>query len=125
MFESIIALTSSNIHRIQSMKLLKSFASFNWTSVQIEINCRPRRNQKGPFSFQYKEFANPPKKMLRCKRTPLESIILKGVITESALELTCIIKDNTSRWLEATIKGKNKSTVNVIEKQLLTIFKLK
>ncbi|MHA1266953.1 MAG: hypothetical protein ACTSRS_17075 [Candidatus Helarchaeota archaeon] len=123
MFESIIALTSSNIQRIKSMKFLKTFASFNWTKVQIEINCRPRRKHNGPFSFQYTNFDMPPNKMIKCRKTPLESIRIMGEISNSKIELTCIFSEGTSRWVEAKIESQNKAMVNIIEKQLLNILK--
>ena len=125
MFKSIIALTSSNIKRIKSVKFLKTFSSFNWSSVQVEVNCRPRKKHNGPISIQYTDFNTHPNKMIRCKKTPLESIILKGTIGNSHLEITCIFSNGSSQWVEAKIISQNKSMVNIIEKQLLNIFKLK
>lgn len=125
MFESIIALPSSNTRRIKSVKFLKTFASFNWNSVQVEINCRPRKKHNGPFTIRYTDFNSPPNKMIRCKHTPLESIRIKGSISYSNLEITCIFSEGTSRWVEAKIEGENKAMVNIIEKQLLNIFRLK
>ncbi len=123
MFETIIALTSSNIRKIKSVKFLKSFASFNWSSVQIEINCRPRKKMNGPFSIQYNDFTQSPKKMVRCKKTPLESIKIKGMINNSKLEITCIFDNGITQWFEAKIEGENKNIVEIIEQQLLNIFK--
>ena len=125
MFKSIIALTSSNTKRIKSVKFLKTFSSFNWSSVQVEVNCRPRKKHNGPISIQYNNFNTHPNKMLRCKKTPLESIIVKGTIGNSNLEITCIFSGGSSQWVEAKIVSQNKSMVNIIEKQLLNIFKLK
>lgn len=125
MFESIIALTSSTTRKMDPIKFLKTFASFNWNSIKIEINCRPQRKDNGPFSFQYNDFNTPSNQMLRCKKTPLESIILEGAVGESTLKLTCIFSEGTSQWVEAKINSKNKAMVNVVEKQLLNIFKSK
>ncbi len=125
MFESIIALTSSNTRKIKSIKFLKTFASFNWNSVKVEINCRPRKKHNGPFTFYFYDFNSPPNEMIRCDSTPLESIKIEGKIGNSNLELTCIFRAGTSQWVEAKIESENKAMVNVIEKQLLTIFKLK
>ncbi|NVM52930.1 MAG: hypothetical protein HWN66_04445 [Candidatus Helarchaeota archaeon] len=125
MFESIIALPSSNTRRMKSAKFLKTFASFNWSSVQVEINCRPRKKHNGPFTTKYNAFNIPPNKMVRCKKTPLESIQLEGTIGNSKLKITCIFSEGTSRWVEAKIEGENKSMITVIEKQLLKIFRLK
>ncbi len=125
MFESIIALPSSNTRRIKSVKFLKTFASFNWSSIRVEINCRPRKKRNGPFSTQFDDFNTPPNQMIRCKKTPLESIKLEGSIGNSNLEITCIFSGGSTHWVEAKILGENKSFINIIEKQLLNIFKLK
>lgn len=125
MFESIIALTSSNTRKIKSAKFVKTFASFNWNSVQVVINCRPRKKNNGPFSMKFTNFESPPMKMIRCKKTPLESIVIEGIISNSTLNITCIFSEGTSRWVEAKIEGKNKAMVKIIEKQLLNIFKMK
>ena len=124
MFETIIALTSSNVRRINTVKFLKTFASFNWNTITIEINCRPRKKYDGPFSIEYSDFNLPPKKMVRCSNTPLESIQLEGIINNSKLEILCIFSEGNSHWFEAKIEGENKNTVNIIEDQLLRIFKL-
>ena len=124
MFETIIALTSSNLRRIKSVKFVKSFASFNWSSVQIEINCRPRKKQNGPFSKQYDNFNTNPKKMIICKKTPLESIKIQGIINDSKLDLTCIFSNGNSQWFEAKIEGENRNVVSIIEQQLLKILRI-
>ncbi len=123
MFESIIALTSSTTRRVGSVKFLKTFASFNWNSVEIEINCRPRKKCNGSFSIQYKDFNIPPKKMVHCKKTPLESIKIQGILNNSTVELSCIFDEGTSHWFEAKIAGENKNVINIIEAQLMNIFK--
>ncbi|MFX1298663.1 MAG: hypothetical protein ACFFD2_27860 [Promethearchaeota archaeon] len=125
MFETIIALTSSNIRKINSVKFIKSFASFNWSSVQIEINCRPRRKHNGPFSMQYNNFNTPAKKMVQCKKAPLESIAIQGMINNSRLSITCIFNEGTTHWFEAKIEGENRNIINIIETQLMNIFKVK
>lgn len=125
MFESIIALTSSNIRRINSIKFLKTFSSFNWSSVRVEINCRPHKKNNGTFSLSFDTFNTSPNDMLKCKKRPLESIKIEGRIGDSHLEMTCIFCEDASHWIEAKIESNNKSMVNIIEKQILNIFKLK
>jgi hypothetical protein len=125
MFEMIIALTSSNVRRIKSIKFIKTFASFNWSSVQILVNCRPRKKHNGPFSMQYNNFNLTPKKMVHCKKTRLESIRIQGVINNSKVAITCIFSDGLVNWFEAKVEGENRNVVNIIENQLLKIFKIK
>ena len=125
MFETIIALTSSNIRRINSVKFLKTFSSFNWSSVQIAINCRPRKKHNGPFTLEYSGFTEAPKKMIRCKNLPLESIRIDGKINNSQLAITCIFHNGITQWFEAKIQGDNRKVVDIIQDQLLNIFKIK
>ncbi len=124
MFETIIALTSSNIRRMNSAKFVKTFSSFNWSSVLIEINCRPRKKLDIPFSITYENFEIPPNKMVRCKKTPLESINLSGDINKSKINITCIFDNGNSQWFEAKIEGENKKVIEIIEQQLLKTFKI-
>jgi len=126
MFETIIALTSSNISKLKADKFLKTFASYNWDSVIIEINCRPKKKRPdGSYSSQYDTFDSQINTMLHCKNTPLESIIIQGKIGNSKLEISCIFINGISHWYESKIEGVNKNTIEIIEKQIMNIFKLK
>ena len=124
MFETIIALTAVTTRRLNSAKVLKTFASYNWDSVEIEINCRPQKKKNNKvFSSSYTNFELSPKQMVQCKKTPLESILINGTIGNSKLEITCIFMNGTSHWFEARVQGINKNTLEIIEKQLLNRFK--
>ncbi len=107
------------------MKFLKTFGSFNWSSVRIEINCRPRKKANGPFSYEYSDFSLAPKKMIRCKKFPLESIKIGGTINNSQLALTAIFYNGVTYWFEAKISGENRNVIDIIQDQLLNIFKIK
>jgi len=122
MFETIIALTSATTRKINSEKFFKTFSSYNWAEVQIELNYRPQKKQAGPFSMNFNNFNfHPP----HTTKSPLESIRIEGVIGNSKLEVSCVFSDGTSSWFEAKIEGDNKNTIEIIEKQLTNIFKVK
>jgi len=122
MFETIIALTSTTTRKINSEKFFKTFSSYNWAEIQVELNYRPQKKQAGPFSMNFTNFNfNQPHN----QKSPLESIIIQGVIGNSKLEVSCIFSDGTSSWFEAKIEGDNKNTIEIIEKQLTNIFKVK
>jgi len=125
MYETIIALTSNTTRKVNSEKFVKAFASYNWDSVEIEVNCRPRKKNVGPFSMNFTNFSSSVNEMLPCKKTPLESIIIEGTIGNSKLEVSCIFSEGNSSWFEAKIEGENKNTLEIIEKQLTNIFKVR
>ena len=122
MFETIIALTSTTTRKINSEKFFKTFSSYNWANVQVEINYRPQKKQTGPFSMNFSNFTFTQPHGVK---SPLESIRIEGVIGNSKLEVSCIFCDGNSSWFEAKIEGDNKNTIEIIEKQLTNIFKIK
>jgi hypothetical protein len=125
MFETIIALTSTTTRKINSDKFIKTFSSYNWDAVEIEVNCRPRKKNTGPFSTSFTNFNSSFNEMIPCKETPLESIRIEGIIGNSKLEVSCIFSEGNSSWFEAKVEGDNRNTLEIIEKQLTNIFKVK
>jgi len=121
----IIALTSTTTRKISSDKFMKAFSSYNWDSVEIEVNCRPRKKITGPFSKNFTAFDSSLNEMIPCKETLLESIRIEGIIGNSKLEVFCIFYDGNSSWFTAKIEGENRNTLEIIEKQLTNIFKVK
>jgi len=63
--------------------------------------------------------------MIRCKKFPLESIKIGGTINNSQLALTAIFYNGVTYWFEAKISGENRNVIDIIQDQLLNIFKIK